>query len=62
MLMIHYIWETVGIVDLTAHLSCQFHTEDLYILRYFLEIDVARSEMDMYLSQRKYVLNLLSET
>ena len=43
-------------------LHSQFHTKDLGILRYFLSVEVMRSEHGIFLSQRKYVLDLLSET
>jgi len=41
---------SVGIANLKAYLSHQFQTKDLGTLRYFLEIEVARSKMSMYLS------------
>ena len=53
---------TVDIPDLKTYFSRQFHTEDLSTLRYFFGIGVTQSKMDMYLSQRKYVLDLLLET
>ena len=54
--------DSAGIANLKHHLSMQFHTKDLGALRYFLGIEVARSSRGIYLSQRKYVLDLLSET
>ncbi|KAA0062809.1 Cysteine-rich RLK (RECEPTOR-like protein kinase) 8 [Cucumis melo var. makuwa] len=39
----------------------QFHMKDLGQLKYFLGIKVMRSKKGIYLSQRKYVLDLLSE-
>jgi len=53
--------DCVGIIYLKLYLSYQFHTKDLGTLRYFWN-RVARSKVGMYLSQRKYVLDLLSET
>ena len=54
--------DSISITDLKAYLSRQFYTMNLGTLRYFLGIVVARFKMGMYLSQRKYVLDLLSET
>ena len=39
-----------------------FEINNLGELKYFLEIEVARSRHGIFISQRKYVLNLLSET
>ncbi|XP_042503897.1 uncharacterized mitochondrial protein AtMg00810-like [Macadamia integrifolia] len=50
------------ISHLKRYLSEEFEIKDLGQLRYFLGIEVARSSRGIYLSQRKYVLNLLSET
>lgn len=36
--------------------------EDLGVLKYFMRIEVARNSQGFYLSQRKYVLNILTET
>jgi hypothetical protein len=43
-------------------LGKQFEVKDLGQLRYFLGIEIARSPKGILLSQRKYVLDLLSET
>ena len=59
MLISLYLGVTLGITDLKAYLSHQFHTKDLSTLRYFLRIEVARSKTRMYLSERKYALDLL---
>ncbi|KAL4018605.1 hypothetical protein IC575_022205 [Cucumis melo] len=50
-----------GISYLKTFLQGQLHTKDLGQLKYFLGIEVMRSKKCIYLSQRKYVLDLLSE-
>lgn len=42
-------------------LSIEFHTKDLGVLKYFLGVEVCRSKKGILLSQRKYVLNSLTE-
>ena len=54
--------DSTGIVDFKTYLSKHFHTKDLGALHYFLGIEVARCSKGIFLSQRKYVLDLLSET
>ena len=51
-----------GISSLKSFLHSQFHTKDLGMLRYFLGIEVMQSKRGIFLSQRKYVLDLLYET
>ena len=51
-----------GIYSLKSFLYGQFHTMDLGMLKYFLGVEVMRSKRGIFLSQRKYVLDLLSET
>ncbi|KAL5736254.1 hypothetical protein ACOSQ2_031042 [Xanthoceras sorbifolium] len=48
--------------NLQRHLATEFKMKDLGVLRYFLGIEVARSKHRIFLSQRKYVLNLHTET
>ncbi|KAA0041891.1 putative Polyprotein [Cucumis melo var. makuwa] len=48
-----------GISSLKTFLQGQFHTKDLVQLKYFFSIEVMRSKKDIYLFQRKYVLDLL---
>ena len=54
--------DSKGISSLKFFLHSQFHTKDLGMLRYFLGIEVMQSKHGIFLSQRKYVLDLLSET
>ena len=54
--------DDVGIIELKAHLHQQFRTKDLGSLKYFLGIKIAQSNQDIYISQRKYALDILEET
>ena len=53
--------DTEEIDSLKKHLQAQFQIKDLGSLKYFLGIEVVRSKKSILLSQRKYVLDLLSE-
>ena len=44
------------------YLSEDFEMKDLGSLKYFLGIEVSWSSSGIFLSQRKYALNLLQET
>ena len=52
---------STGISSLKSFLHSQLHTKDLGIFRYFLGVEVMRSKHGIFFSQRKYVLDLLSE-
>ena len=54
--------DTEGISSLKSFLHGQFHTKDLGMLKYFLGVEVMKSKRGIFLSQRKYVLDLLSKT
>nr|CAD1821673.1 unnamed protein product [Ananas comosus var. bracteatus] len=53
--------DTAGISSLKFFLQTQFQTKDLGVLNYFLGIEVTRCKRGIFLSQRKYVLDLLVE-
>lgn len=55
-------FDEVGIKIPKQHLCMRFHMKDLGTLKYFLGIEVARSENGINVSQRKYVLDFLAET
>ncbi|PKH85074.1 hypothetical protein CRG98_049996, partial [Punica granatum] len=44
-----------------TYLDCCFHIKDLRKLRYFLGIEVARTVDSLFLCQRKYTLDILTE-
>ena len=48
--------DSVGIVNLMHYLSGTFHTKDLGLLRYFLGIEVARSSVGLFLTQRMFLI------
>lgn len=47
---------------LQRYLSREFEMKDLGLLKYFLGIEVSRNKTSIFLSQRKYTLDLLKET
>ncbi|RVW27381.1 Retrovirus-related Pol polyprotein from transposon RE2 [Vitis vinifera] len=51
-----------GIQKLKQHLFTHFQTKDLGKLKYFLGIEIAQSNSNVVLSQRKYALDILEET
>ena len=50
-----------GIWKLKQHLFNHFQIKDLGKLKYFLGIEIAQSNSDVVMSQRKYVLDILEE-
>ncbi|XP_021834506.1 uncharacterized protein LOC110774280 [Prunus avium] len=50
------------IYQLQDYLATEFEMKNLGGLTYFLGIEVARSQQGIFLSQRKYVLDLLTDT
>ncbi|CAL2276208.1 unnamed protein product [Prunus armeniaca] len=50
------------ISQLQDYLATEFEMKDIGGLKYFLGIEVARSQQGIFLSQRKYVLDLLTDT
>nr|XP_016505430.1 PREDICTED: uncharacterized mitochondrial protein AtMg00810-like [Nicotiana tabacum] len=51
-----------GISRLKKLLAYEFEIKDLGKLQYFLGIEAARSKRGIFISQRKYILDLLKET
>ncbi|KAM3369468.1 hypothetical protein ACQJBY_017392 [Aegilops geniculata] len=54
--------DTEEIVGLKHHLAQEFEVKDLGHLRYFLGIEVLRGPKGIFMTQRKYILDLLKET
>lgn len=48
--------------NLRKELAAQFEMKDLGKLKYFLGMEVAYSKQGIFISQKKYVLDLLKET
>ena len=54
--------DQVGMQKLKQHLFSHFQTKDLGKLKYFLSIEVAQSNSEVVISQRKYTLDILANT
>ncbi|XP_074266507.1 uncharacterized protein LOC141589782 [Silene latifolia] len=53
---------SAAIASFKSYLSRCFHMKDLGTLKYFLGIEVARSSEGIFLNQRKYALDIITET
>ena len=53
--------DNTGEVERLKVLATEFEVKDLGQMRYFLGMEVARSRKGISISQRKYVLDLLTE-
>lgn len=49
------------IQELKDQLKSHFHMKDLGVLSYFLGLDVSTSNQGIFISQKKYTLDLLKE-
>lgn len=52
---------TSAIETFRKYLNAQFYMKDLGALKYFLGIEVARGKEGLFLSQRKYAMDIISE-
>ncbi|CAA7028591.1 unnamed protein product [Microthlaspi erraticum] len=54
--------DKVGIQETKSYLQSVFEMKDLDTLKYFLGIEVCRAKEGLFISQRKYILDLSNET
>ncbi|CAL8161743.1 unnamed protein product [Prunus armeniaca] len=54
--------DTIEIDELQKRLASEFEMKDLGSLKYFLEVEATRSKHDLFLSQKKYVMDMLADT
>lgn len=50
------------ISDLKRRLEAELDIKDLRKLKYFLQMEFARSKEEIFRNQRKYILDLLTDT
>lgn len=50
-----------SITKFKNYLNSYFHMKDLGTIKYFLRIEIARNSSSIYLCQRKYTLEIISE-
>nr|KYP43239.1 hypothetical protein KK1_035331 [Cajanus cajan] len=53
--------DSTAIQRFKSYLSQCFHMKDLGKLKYFLGVEVARSQRGLFLCQRKYALDIITE-
>ncbi|GAA0183519.1 transmembrane signal receptor [Lithospermum erythrorhizon] len=53
--------DSAALVAFKHYLGTCFHMKNLGVLKYFLDIEVARSHKDIFLCQRKYALDIIFE-